>query len=285
MSYLLNVREKAELNQANAARQLGVSRQLLARWEQGQCLPSKDQAEALRRFYGVPILESAHCLDQWERRRSAGLSPFALDLVDPTPWQSAYADHGITLQAMGLDLAIWEWMSNFLPADVARESFALGQVAALGMKPMMGNPNTWDFLDYVVVDTLGRLPGCRLFPGLSYESDDKELWLWPQARLRIDSKFWFRLDALVAYRRGSRRFWLDLEWDGAGREPGRDAFRSARLGLLEVRITGDEIRELRAAPLLLERIEAAIAAHLANPAQLLSAPPRLRRTNEVEGRW
>jgi len=285
MSYLLKTRENANLKQAQAAGQLGMSRQFLARLEQGQSLPTSEQAEALRKLYGVPILESAQLLDQWGRRRQSALSPYDLDLVDPTPWKSAYQDHGVTLEAMGLDPAIWQWMSSFLPADVARECFALGQVATLGMKPMLGNPNFWDFLDHVVVDALGRLPGSRVFPGLLYESGKKEMWLWPQVRLRIDARHWFRLDGLVAYRMGPRRFWSVLEWDGAGRDAKRDAFRRARLGMLEVRITGQEISALRVKELLFERIEAAIAAHLANPSELVSQQSRLVRTNPDPAGW
>ncbi|MBX3171801.1 MAG: helix-turn-helix transcriptional regulator [Candidatus Eremiobacteraeota bacterium] len=282
MSYLLKVREKADLKQAEAARQMGVSRQFLARLEQGQSLPSADQAGILRGFYGVPVLESAHLLDQYERRRDAALCPYAVDFVDPTPWKTTHEDYGYTLEALGLDPALWQWMSSFLPADAPRECFALGQVAALGARPMLGNPNRWDFVEHVVVDHLGRLPGCRVFPGLIYESGDTDLWLWPQMRLRIDARYWFRLDGLVGYRKASRRFWLALEWDGAGRDLRRDAFRSERLGMLEVRITNQEIKEVRTTALLFERIEAAISAHLANPGLLKTTPPRLMRVN---GEW
>ncbi len=277
MSYLLKVRENADLKQAEAARQMGVSRQFLGRLEQGQSLPSAEQAEVLRKFYGLPVLEAAHLLDQYERRRT--LCPYALELVDSTPWRTTHDDHGFTLQALGLDPALWQWMTSFLPADVPRECFALGQVASLGARPMLGNPNHWDFLEHVVVDHLGKLPGCRVFPGLLYASGDSELWLWPQMRLRIDARTWFRLDGLVGYRKASRRFWLGLEWDGAGRDLRRDAFRTERLGMLEVRITNQEIGELRTTALLFERIESAIAAHLANPGLLKNAAPRLMRVN------
>lgn len=279
MSYLLKIREEADLKQAEAARQMGVSRQFLARLEQGQSLPSADQAEILRKFYGVPVLETAHQLDQRERRRQAGLCPYALERVDPTPWMTAQEDYGFTLQALGLDPALWQWMSTFLPADAPPECFALGQVASLGARPMLGNPNHWDFVDHVVVDHLGRLPGCRVFPGILYESGGSELWLWPQMRLRIDARYWYRLDALIGYRKASRRFWLGLEWDGAGRDARRDAFRRERLGMLEVRITNQEIKELRTRALLFERIESAIVAHLANPGLLKSAPARMLRVN------
>ncbi len=283
MSYLIKVREAAGLSQLDAARQLGVSRQFLARLEQGHALPSREQAAALRGFYGVPVLEADCLLDRGERRLRARLSPYALLPVDPTPWRTAWQDYGYTLQAMGLDPDVWRWMSHFLPADSARECYSLGQVAALGARPMLGNPNHWDFLDHVVVDHLGMLPGARLFPGLLYTCADTELWLWPQTRLRIDARSWFRLDGLLSYRKGSRGYWFDYEVDAKGHDFRGDSYRAERLGLLEVRLTGEEVGSGKAAQLLLERIEARISAHLSNPAALRSAPTRMRRVSGDSG--
>ncbi|MBN9417391.1 MAG: hypothetical protein J0I12_18230 [Candidatus Eremiobacteraeota bacterium] len=154
----------------------------------------------------------------------------------------------------------WEWMREFLPADSACECRAWCQCAAAGAKPFLGNPHQWGFDLHPVVDRQNRLLGARVLPGLCYSKGEVDVMIWPQVCLRVDDRHCYRVDGLVFFRCGRQRYWLVLEFDGDGHNYRSDVYRMAKIGLPEVRISGEEIREGKTFSLLLERAGRALLA-------------------------
>ncbi|MBN9420578.1 MAG: helix-turn-helix transcriptional regulator [Candidatus Eremiobacteraeota bacterium] len=253
MSYLQKTREERDKSQNEVSAETGVSRQQLHRLESGEVVASAEQAEALRKFLGIPILESKHVVDFSEMRRRSGIRPFLLDKVDPQPWKTARSNWKLRVSAEVLD-----WMSQFLPADSARECYGLDQCVEAGAQPFVGNPHQWGFDALAVVDRLGKLLGARVLPGLAYSEKELDIVLWPQVCLRVDDRHVYRVDALMFFRYGRKRFWLIVEFDCEGHDSRRDAYRSGKIGLPEVRINGEEVRLRKVFSLLVERAKAAV---------------------------
>ena len=258
MSYLQKARELRKKTQDEISSLTRVSRQQLQRLEAGEIVASAEQAEALRQFFGMAILEAKQVLDFSEMRRRSGIRPFVLDPVDPQPWKTARANWGGAKSGVPVD--IWDWMSQFLPADSARECSGWVQCAAAGFKPFLGNPHQWGFDQLVVVDRQGRLLGARVLPGLCYSQDDMDIVIWPQVCLRVDDRHCYRVDGLMFFRKGRKRLWSTLEYDCEGHNYNRDAYRSAKIGLLEVRITSEEMKSGQVFALLVQRAGEALAA-------------------------
>lgn len=219
----------------------------MQRLEAGQILASPQQARALRRYYGTPVLEAKQLVDVSEVRRRAGLTPYLLESVNPLPWNTAWN------KALKVPTEVWEWMREFIPADSACECNGWCQCVAAGAQPFLGNPHQWGFDRHPVVDRQGRLLGARVLPGLGYSQGEIDIVLWPQVCLRVDDRHCYRVDGLVFFRNGRNRCWLVLEFDGGGHDFRRDAYRLARLALPEVRILGAEIKAGQTFQLLLER--------------------------------
>lgn len=256
MSYLQQARNNRKLTQTEVSQRTGISRTQLQRLETGQVLASPEQAKALRQLYGIEVLESTHLVESSEIRRRAGLNPYVLDSVDPRPWKTARATWGGKAK---LPSGVWDWLSQFLPADSAKECFGLVQCAVAGAKPFLGNPHQWGFDRLVVVDRKGKLLGAQALPGLCYSKHEVDIVLWPQVCLRIDERHCYRVDGLVFFRQGRKRYWLILEFDCEGHNFNRDAYRSVKIGMPEIRITGEEIKLRQVFPLLLKRAEEAVS--------------------------
>jgi len=275
MSILKNAREKLEITQSEAARRLSVSRSHLSRLEQGRALATVDQAAAISELYGVPALQVAHRYGSSQLRRDCGIRPFALDTVNPDPWHTAYKYWAKQLRA--LDPAVFDWMSYYLPGESTYETYLLLQAAVAGAEPFLGNPHSWDFDLHPVVDRTGRLLGSRVLPGLLYRGQEQDVILFPQVTLRVDVTNAFRLDNLMFYRTGQRRLWLDLEVDASGHDARKDPYRTEKLGMMVVRLTGEEIRKGRAFELILSRVAALIQSQVAPP------PPKLVTVGNAPG--
>lgn len=256
MSYLQQARDERELTQTEVSLRTGISRTQLQRLEAGQVVASPEQAAALRQLYGIELLESKHVVEGSEIRRRAGLNPYLLNHVDPQPWKTARATWGGKAK---LTSEVWNWLSQFLPADSARECFGLVQCALAGAKPFLGNPHQWGFDRLVVVDRQGKLLGARVLPGLCYSKDDVDLVIWPQVCLRIDDRHCYRVDGLIFFRKGRKRYWLTLEFDCEGHNFNRDAYRKVKIGMPEIRITGEDIKLRQVFPLLLKRAQEAVS--------------------------
>jgi len=242
---LQQTREKRGWTQLQVTHRTGISPPQLQRLEAGQIIAFPEQAEALRQLYGIAVLEAQNLTDSSEIRRRSGINPYRLEAGDPQPWKTARADWA---RKTKLAPEIWDWMSQFLPADSARECSGLAQCAAAEAKPSLGNPHQWGFDLRAVVDRQGKLLGARVLPGPSYSKDDVDLVIWPQVCLRIDDRH---------FRKGRKRLWLILEFDGEGHNFNRDAYRSIKIGLPEIRITGEEIKRGQTFALLLQRAEEA----------------------------
>ena len=204
------------------------------------------------------VLCNDHLLDDRDLREQSGVRPFDLERVNPDNWRAAMRYWGSSLRKLNIGRDTWDWMSTFLPSDSTRECYGLGQVALAGAVPAVGNPHQWGFDLHVVVDRFGKLLGARMLPGLAYTGPDGYFVFWPQVSLRT-AKTTFRLDGLMFYRRGSERYWLVVEFDAEGHNFVKDPYRTAQLGMLEVRISGEEIRQKKTFALLTERAEAEIA--------------------------
>lgn len=183
--------------------------------------------------------------------------PYRLDAVNAEPWRTAQKFWGGRMARAKLDETVWEWMCHYLPGESSHECYLWGQVQCAGGEPFLGNPLVWGFDQHVLVDRLGKLLGVRILPGLVYKRGDLEIVFWPQVSVRTE-KHTFRLDALIFVRKGKKRYWLVGEIDGAGHNGQGDAYRSEQLQMMEVRISGEEVRSGRAWDLLMERIEACI---------------------------
>ena len=258
MSYLQKARDLRGKTQNEISSLTRVSRQQLQRLEAGEIVASAEQADALRQFFDIAVLETKHVLDFSEMRRRSGIRPFLLDPVDPQPWKTARSNWGGGKS--GVSLEVWDWMSQFLPADSARECSGWVQLAAVGFKPFLGNPHQWGFDRLVVVDRQGRLLGARMLAGLSYSEGDVDIVIWPQVCLRVDDRHCYRVDGLMFFRKGRKRLWSVLEYDCEGHNYNRDAYRTVKIGLPEVRITGEELKSGRVFELLMRRAEEALAA-------------------------
>lgn len=258
MRYLKKRREELQWTQTEVALRCGMSRQHLNRLEAGRALASREQARLLRDLLGVPVLCADDLVGEREMRDLSGAAPYDLEALSPALWKAGWEFWGEHLVRMGIDRELWDWMSAFLAVDSSLECYALGQLVAEGARSFLGNPNQWGFDAHVVVDRLGRLLGERMLPGLIYRDKQRTFVFWPQVSLRT-SLGTFRLDGLMFHRGPAGRHWLASEFDGRGHDPRGDEKRAGKLVMLEVRINGDEIRQRRTLPLLLERAEAAIA--------------------------
>jgi transcriptional regulator with XRE-family HTH domain len=253
MSYLKAARRKNNENLCQASLRIGCSRQHLSRLEQGKALATPEQARAIREIYGVPVLEAAHFARFGDLHRDLGLSPFELEPVSQDPWRVAYACWGEKLRKAGLTLATFDWMSHFLSGESSHECYAWLQVAVAGAEPFLGNPHEWGFDAHPIIDRSGRLLAERQLAGLIYRDKDVDIILWPQVSMRIDARHAFRLDCLMLLRVGGKVYWFSGELDGGGHDSRKDAYRSEKLGMLEVRISGEEIRKGKMFALLRER--------------------------------
>ncbi|MBN9416900.1 hypothetical protein ABS71_21235 [bacterium SCN 62-11] len=260
MSYLKAAREKEDHKLSDASTRLGCSRQHLSRLEQGKALATPEQARAIREVYGVPVLEVGHQAKFAALHRELGLSPFQLETVNPDPWRVAYGCWGEKLRTGGLSLARFDWMSHFLPGESSHECYALLQVALAGAEEFLGNPHEWGFDLHPIIDRTGRLLAERMLPGLIYQDSEVDIVLWPQVSMRIDSKHAFRLDCLMLFRIARKVYWIALEFDAGGHDSTKDLYRTQKLGMPIVRITGEEIRQGRVFELLRQRAEEVVRA-------------------------
>lgn len=257
MSYLKAIREAVGWTQSEAAQKIGMNRQYLIRLEQGRALPTAAQAMRMALCYGAPVSCDAMMVSGRRLCDRADSRPYRLEVVNVEPWRTAQKFWGGRLAKKKLDPLVWEWMCHHLCGESSHECYFWGQVQCAGAQPFLGNPLMWGFDEHVLVDRLGKLLGVRILPGLVCIQGDLELIFWPQVSLRTE-KHTFRADALVFVRKGKRRFWMILEIDGPGHSATGDAYRSQQLQMLEVRLSGEEVRQGQAFGLLMERIEACI---------------------------
>ncbi len=277
MSYITIARDKKNKTVTQASAVLGCSRQYLSRLEQGKALATPEQARAIRDYLGVPVLEARHVSKFADLQREVGLRPFEVEQVNPDPWRAAYSCWGRSLSEAGLSLSKFDWMSHFLPGESSHECYALLQLALAGWQEFLGNPHEWGFDLNPITDRSGRLLAKRLLPGLIYRGEEEDCILWPQVTMRIDSRHAFRLDGLMLYRKSGKVYWPAVELDGGGHDARKDPYRSEKLGMLEVRISGAEIRQGKVFELLLERAAEAVrlqAEPAPKPAVRLLAPGR-----------
>lgn len=253
MSYLRQIREARGWSQGEAATNIGMNRQYLIRLEQGRALPTAAQALKMASCYGAPVSSEAMMVSGRRLCDRAGSRPFSLEAVNPEPWRAAQKYWGGRMASEGLDPLVWEWMCHHLPGESSHECYLWGQVQCAGAQPFLGSPLMWGFDQHVLVDRLGKLLGVRILPGLIYQQGDLEVILWPQVSLRTD-KHTFRVDALVFVRKGRKRFWPIVEVDGSGHNSTGDAYRSGQLQMMEVRLSGEEVRGGKAFRLLMERL-------------------------------
>lgn len=252
MNYLKQARRLRKLSQSEVCKIVGISRAQLYRLESGQqVVAAPEVAKALRDLLGIAVLEARQVLPVGDR---ADICPFDLESVNPLPWRVAWTSWG----SLGIAARVREWMSQFLPADSACECSALSQLVAAGAEPLLGSPHQWGFDLHPVVDGHGRLLGARVLAGLSYQRPGLQVALWPQVRLRVDDRHCYRVDALMDFRLGRLRRWLVLEFDGEGHQSSGDTYRSNKLGLPEVRISGREIRQNQTLARLLQRAEGVV---------------------------
>lgn len=234
--------------QAQVAAASGMSRANYQRVEQGLMLPSPEQARALEAALGVSVLSSANMVRPMDLRDLAGAPLYLAENATRATWGHAARLWG----THGLDSGTWSDLSSFLHSDSARECSALAQVAAGGAELRLDSPLLWGFDRHFLVNRNDRFLGAQHLPFLLYQQPGITLALWPQVRIR-PADFTWCLDALVFYRKGRLRRWLDTEWDGGGHDPKHDLYRASQVRLPEIRITGQEIGARKVLELLLER--------------------------------
>ena len=255
MSYLKELREARGWSQDEAATRIGMNRQYLIRLEQGRALPTAAQAQRMARCYEAPVSCDAMMVSGRRLCDRADLRPYRLEAVNRAPWRAAQKFWGGRMAKANLNPQVWEWMCHHLSGESSHECYFWGQMQCAGAESFLGNPLVWGFDQHVLVDRLDKLLGVRILPGLAYKRGDLEIVFWPQVSVRTE-KHTFRVDALLFVRKGKKRFWMILEIDGAGHDASGDAYRSQQLQMLEVRLSGEEIREGKAFQLLIERMEA-----------------------------
>lgn len=252
MSYLQIRRSELGLTQSEVAAASGMSRANYARTEQGLMLPSVEQARALEATLGVPVLSQSNLVRQGERRDLAGFPIYQSECMSRATWGQAarlWGTHSLNSKA-------WDRLSAFLHSDSARECSALAQVVAGGAELRLDSPLLWGFDQHFLVNRHDRFLGAQHLPFLLYRHGDVTMALWPQVRIR-PADFTWCLDALMFFRKGRLRRWLDAEWDGGGHDSRNDLYRASQLRLPEIRITGQEIGARKVTQLLLERAPSA----------------------------
>lgn len=146
------------------------------------------------------------------------------------------------------------WMVTSLPSESGPESYNLLQLAALNGAGQISNPHTLGYRGVPLVDASGQALGERQLAGLRGQAGELSFLLWPQARLKPGRKC-YRVDALVALRRGSKVIWSTLEVDGPLHDPEWDELRQSLLRLDPIRLTTAQVRNHQSARIFLAKAE------------------------------
>lgn len=245
MNYLKHQRLALNLSQVTISQQGLISRWGYQRLEGGYTTATPEQAAALQKLLGVPILTEPYLISGRQRRQLCDFGPLQLERVNPEPWKRARRFWGL----QGADEAAWDFLSNFVHADSATESkFHLGCVRG-GCQLKVDSPLLWGFNKHMLLDLKGRSLGARHWPCLLYHAPNITLCYWPQLTHQSETAT-YRIDALLYY----NGRWFILELDGTGHDPTFNETRSKMLGLPEIRFTSAELLKKDCFPLLLERL-------------------------------
>lgn len=245
MNWLHIARTQRNLSQAELARRTNIGQPRLSRIEKGLVLPTPEQSLALAKELGVDGFPCS--ADLIEEKKLAGLGrPFELESYNQERWRIALKTWAFRIQRLPINPRLLALMRQFFRVDSALEALAWLLLAAAGARFFLGNPYRWGYRGHTITDSQGQCLGERHLPGLYYQDQQNELWIWPQLNLR-PQEINHRPDGLVLY--NSR--WLRLEMDGDGHDPAKDAFRDKQLNMPTIRLTE---KEIKTAPNLLELI-------------------------------
>lgn len=247
MNYLKLQRLSLKLSQNTTSQHGLISRVGYQRLEAGCTTASPDQAAALQKLLGVPVLTDQHLINARQRRELCDFGPLQLERVNPEPWKRARRFWGL----QGADDSTWDFLSTFVHADSATEcKFHLGCIRG-GAQAKVDSPLIWGYNRHLLLDLKGASLGARHWPCLLYRDQHTTLCYWPQLTLKSETTV-YRIDGLLYY----NGQWFILELDGQGHNSTFDETRSKMLGLPEIRFTSPELLKKDCFPLLLERLKA-----------------------------
>lgn len=125
------------------------------------------------------------------------------------------------------DLAFMDRLCHF---DSSLEPLGLFQFFDRGATLHAGNPHSYGFDRWPVLDHSNGLLGPRRLPFVFYSAADYKILIWPQVSLRI-WKYVQRVDFLCLIRQRRTSLWGTMEIDGAGHDFGRDQQREQLIAL------------------------------------------------------
>jgi len=227
MKMLKRFREKFGYTMRNLARRAGLELRRLSELECGLRLPSDEERKKLAGLgcnlppLGAP-LTSSELIRQWRSR------PFELPCYPTNLWDRALAGREETLPA---------WFRSSTPCHSKFEADCWLDLGLYGAKAALASPLALGYRDHHLVDDMNLGLAERLRPCLILERGAVSAVIFPQPRLQT-ARGIFQLDGLILIRHGKKILWVNVEFDGKGHDPRRDAFRTEQIGLPVIRITG-----------------------------------------------
>lgn len=245
-------REAKRLSGRAVASLTGISQATLSRLENDRRPPTEAEWHTLRQHLALPKapprempLPSAATIWRVPAPRLSCTSPIGFSARAYRARESfgpIWKEQLALLESREDARLSWRFL-NDSGSDSGPEAMFWVLLIATGARPCWYPPVKAGFRKFPIVDRSRkrRAAGDLRHPCLELRRDGYRLLLFPQVRV-VTPQGLYVLDALVLFRRGRQREWLNLEIDGSGHDGERDVARQEHLGLLTLRVCAAELR-------------------------------------------
>lgn len=238
---------REQLNQSlrQVAEACGMSAARLSEIERGLRHPRPEVVEKLCTHLGVKHQALPPADLPLEVKRQLRTQPD--DVVRPVTrqtWCQRCEDAYPTQLSQLKNLPDLAWMDELCHFDSSLEPLGVFQFLDRGATMHAGNPHSYGFDGWPVLDHSGRLLGARRLPFLSFAAAQYRLLIWPQVSMRI-WKYVQRVDFLCLIRKRRSSLWGTMEIDGAGHDFRRDRHREQLIALPTRRFREEDVLKLR----------------------------------------
>ena len=228
----------------------GIPKTTLWELEQGSWLPEPADAAKLRTGLNIPGLpDSSQILCNKQLRQLCRPRPVNWGRTNRNCWHRMEEMFPYQLARLGIDPARLAWMKECLASDSPYECLGMCSLVADGARETFANPHACGYRAQPILDRDGLALGERYLPGLAWAVDQELCMVWPQVTV-LTAKGSFRLDLLLL----ARDRWDMGEIDGKTHTADSDDLRSEMLGKKPIRISNEDVRQLRFVNILKERV-------------------------------
>lgn len=257
-------RRQLAFSQADLARQSGVRRERISRFESDTQRLNEKEIQALAKVLRTDA-EKLRPLDRHPKEAEILASlvkkPFSKRLlptkVNMASLRARYGTLAETLEYKIAQRPDAAWCEEFLrwSGCDSKDEYLLcvRLLAHPAVTPVWFSPVRAGFTQHPSVDKeTGRANGHLKHPALHLLTEGWKGLAFPQITLRPRGNF--RLDFLVALKSRGKTVWGDLEVDGTGHDPSYDEKKCDSLALPTVRLSGQEVERSDALSVLLGRL-------------------------------